>query len=47
MCTANVLDTIPDPLRDRMEVLPHASLHWVALIVLYALPAYMLEATHE
>ena len=30
MCTANVLDTIPDPLRDRMEVylspacIPHA-----------------------
>ena len=22
MCTANVLDTIPDPLRDRMEVHP-------------------------
>ena len=27
MCTANVLDTIPDPLRDRMEVSHKLSLH--------------------
>lgn len=25
MCTANVMDTIPGPLRDRMEVLTYAS----------------------
>lgn len=33
MCTANVLDTIPDPLRDRMEVSSFKALGTLRLAV--------------
>ena len=37
MCTANVLDTIPDPLRDRMEV-SHSQKHNAARITSQDMP---------
>ena len=42
MCTANVLDTIPDPLRDRMEVHPLPCLHPLGLDHLSD-PAFLLK----
>lgn len=50
LCTANVLDTIPDPLRDRMEIINisgYVAEEKLAIATKYLVPQVFTEKCHK